>query len=342
MQLLARFIASILFALLPALPVAAQTWTGGGPDDNWSTGANWSGGVAPASSNTTQVTFPVGTPRFSPVVDLPWTVNRINFDANYTLSGQAITLAGAAPGIQTSLKATVNNPIILTGSTVFSVSVGLTLAGPISGTGPLILTSVGGISLGGANTYTGGTTIASGGLGLSGSMLGPVTVGLGASLRGSNGTVNGPVAVNAGGSAGGVLDTGNLTVAGTVGLAINGPAQGTQYDRINVAGSVTLANATLQLTGSYAPVSRDRFIIIPNDGTDAVAGTFAGLPEGAVIVFNGVPLTISYVGGSGNDVTLSSALLGSARPVPTLSQWALIMVAAMVLVIGMLRSRLPG
>jgi hypothetical protein len=47
------------------------------------------------------------------------------------------------------------------------------------------------------------------------------------------------------------------------------------------------------------------FTIIANDGADPVSGTFAGLPEGGAIVVNGVRLQISYVGGSGNDVTLT-------------------------------------
>lgn len=333
------FVARLIFALLVALPAAAQRWTGGGPDNNWSTGANWSGGVAPASSAATQVTFPGGS---SPsVVDMPWTVNRITFEANFTLSGQAITLAGAAPAIESVHSSIVHNPITLTGTTTAFSLFPLSLAGAINGTGPLVLNSVGGISLNGANTYTGGTSIVSGGVGLFGSMLGPVTVGDGASsLRGFNGTVSGPVVVNAGGTTEGVIDTGNLAVAGFVSLFINGPAQGAQYDRINVTGSVTLTNARLGLSGSYVPVAGDVFTIIPNDGADAVSGTFAGLPEGRVIVLNGVPLTISYVGGTGNDVTLSAAgLFGGVRAVPTLSQWALILMAALALVIGMHRLR---
>jgi hypothetical protein len=57
----------------------------------------------------------------------------------------------------------------------------------------------------------------------------------------------------------------------------------------------------------------DAFTIIDNDGSDAVTagfyganGAFAGLPEGATITFNGVPLRISYMGGTGNDVTLTA------------------------------------
>ena len=44
-----------------------------------------------------------------------------------------------------------------------------------------------------------------------------------------------------------------------------------------------------------------------------MTGTFAGLPEGATVVVAGVPLTISYVGGDGNDVAL---VLPIPPPIP--------------------------
>ena len=43
-----------------------------------------------------------------------------------------------------------------------------------------------------------------------------------------------------------------------------------------------------------------------NDGTDPVAGNFAGLPEGMDFIANGIGLSISYVGGDGNDVELTA------------------------------------
>ena len=50
----------------------------------------------------------------------------------------------------------------------------------------------------------------------------------------------------------------------------------------------------------------ESFILIDNNGTvDAVTGTFAGLAEGATIIFNNAALEISYMGGDGNDVVLT-------------------------------------
>src|SRR5262249_47014075 len=54
------------------------------------------------------------------------------------------------------------------------------------------------------------------------------------------------------------------------------------------------------------PANGTQFILINNDGVDPVSGTFAGLPEGGTVFVGGAPFTISYVGGDGNDVVLTS------------------------------------
>ena len=45
--------------------------------------------------------------------------------------------------------------------------------------------------------------------------------------------------------------------------------------------------------------------IIDNDGNDPVDGTFLNLPEGSLVSNSGRTFRVSYVGGSGNDVTLT-------------------------------------
>src|SRR5207253_1724260 len=79
------------------------------------------------------------------------------------------------------------------------------------------------------------------------------------------------------------------------------------YDQINVAGSVNLSGATLTGSVGFAPAAGTTFTIINNDGSDAVTGTFSGLAEGATVTFSGQTFTISYVGGTGNDVVLTRA-----------------------------------
>jgi Dockerin type I domain len=57
--------------------------------------------------------------------------------------------------------------------------------------------------------------------------------------------------------------------------------------------------------GGFTPSVGNQFVIIDNDGTDAVSGTFAGLSEGATVTANGLSFTISYLGGTGNDIVLT-------------------------------------
>jgi|GEM_PF-2357128 len=74
---------------------------------------------------------------------------------------------------------------------------------------------------------------------------------------------------------------------------------------VSVAGTVTLAGAITQGYATAIPIGNTKNLIL-NDGNDAVAGTFAGLPEGAVFGTPAGLLKISYHGGDGNDVVLTS------------------------------------
>jgi hypothetical protein len=89
---------------------------------------------------------------------------------------------------------------------------------------------------------------------------------------------------------------------------ISGLAPGTGYDQVRAGVSVTLNNATLELAPlqSYVPPVGTVLTIIDNFGTYPVSGTFRGLAEGATITLNSAfTFRISYVGGDGNDVTLT-------------------------------------
>src|SRR5262249_621435 len=100
--------------------------------------------------------------------------------------------------------------------------------------------------------------------------------------------------------------TGNLTVA------LNGPNAGSDYSQLNVTGAVSLASANLKVVQGAAGAVNSHYTILNNYLADAVSGTFAGLAEGATVVANsGAQFTISYHGGSGNDVVLTQTTLPS-------------------------------
>jgi autotransporter-associated beta strand protein len=181
----------------------------------------------------------------------------------------------------------------------------LSYRGKTSGTGALIKKGEGTQWLGSQQAFTGVMTILAGTLGLDGTTQGAVAL--------QNGTLSGHGTVKALTATGGRVDPGlafpswmktdALTLAAGATLAIEINAS-TGYDELLVQGPVTLGNATLELTVSpdLAEIISPR--IINNLSSMPVAGTFAGLPEGALITSNGKSYVITYTGGDGNDVVL--------------------------------------
>ena len=47
------------------------------------------------------------------------------------------------------------------------------------------------------------------------------------------------------------------------------------------------------------------FSVISNNGSTPISGTFANLPDGAILSVGGNNLQASYSGGDGNDLTLT-------------------------------------
>ena len=146
-----------------------------------------------------------------------------------------------------------------------------------------------------------------------GTYAGNVNVNKALDIKG-NFTVNGIFNVSATGASvspglsPGIINTGNLTLGAgtTTNMEINGLTVGTQYDQLNVTGTVSInPTASLNPTLGFIPTAGNSFTIINNDGADAVSGTFYGLPEGTVFYVLTTAFKISYVGGTGNDVVLS-------------------------------------
>ena len=144
-----------------------------------------------------------------------------------------------------------------------------------------------------ANTYTGGTTV-NGGTLAGGGTLGALVVNSGASLAPSSTTTH-------------IFRTGSVafSAGSTFAVTLKGTTPGTGYDQLSVTGTVNLAGAALDVNLGFTPALGSTFMIIQNDGTDPVVGTFAGLAQGATIVQSGMTFQISYDGGTGNDVVLT-------------------------------------
>jgi hypothetical protein len=136
------------------------------------------------------------------------------------------------------------------------------------------------------------------------------------------------ITVTGGELAVGVANNGPLTVSGgrlvlntpltsSTSLSVTGGevdvrqwTQALVLGRIAVSGPVSLGGAlSAALPAETFPVGAV-FTIIDKTSPGAVTGTFDGLPEGATFASGGNQLRISYVGGDGNDVTMTLVSIG--------------------------------
>ena len=92
---------------------------------------------------------------------------------------------------------------------------------------------------------------------------------------------------------------------GSFNVLLNGDTTaGTDYSQLAVTGNVTL-NGNLNVTLGYTPGANDSYVILDNQGSNPINGTFNGLPQGGLLVIGSDVFQISYTGGDGNDVVLT-------------------------------------
>ncbi|RLS73839.1 MAG: hypothetical protein DWI00_10050, partial [Planctomycetota bacterium] len=141
---------------------------------------------------------------------------------------------------------------------------------------------------------------------------------LGGWLNISGALTIGPNGVLSPGNSPGITTSGNLTLTGGSTLLIEvdddnaggypGAVAGLDYDQTQVTGTVTInsgATLNLQDLGSTQSLTGDVYVIVQNDGVDAIVGTFSGLANGAVVTAGGGgAYSIYYNGGTGKDIVL--------------------------------------
>ena len=74
-------------------------------------------------------------------------------------------------------------------------------------------------------------------------------------------------------------------------IELEGNTVDSQYTQLNVSGAVNLSGFNLALAGSYVPVSGDVFTIV---SASSVVGTFNGLSDGSLLLFNCQELIVHY------------------------------------------------
>ncbi|HRO48886.1 MAG TPA: autotransporter domain-containing protein [Hyphomicrobium sp.] len=177
----------------------------------------------------------------------------------------------------------------------------------VSGDGSIIKDGANLVVLSGNNTFSGSMTILAGTLVISGTLSGTTYFEDGAVLKGTGTMSN--VTIRSGGihAPGNSIGTQTILGAYVLGpgaiLEIETNAAG-QSDKVVVLGTVDLTGSILRVladNGSYA--ARTSYVIIDNDGNDAIAGAFADITSNLAFL---TP-TVTYTGGDGNDVVLTLA-----------------------------------
>ena len=225
---------------------------------------------------------------------------------------------------------TVSGAVNVSNNTLAVNGTGNTLiSSVVSGVGgSLVKAGNGTLTLTGASTYTDGTAVSGGTLLVnstsgSGTGTGPVVVSGSGTTLGGTGIISGSVTLFAGaniapgngGNNTGTLQMGTLTLLPTANFRvdINGTAAGT-FDQVQVnAGGVLILNSNLVVTVGTTLSLGQTFTILNKVPVGAIAGTFA--QGGTVVGSDGTVFSISYVGGTGNDIVLT--VVQAAVPEPS-------------------------
>ncbi len=346
MQRLILILMLILSGWLTDAYSATKTWAGASIDDNWQTATNWRENVVPVAGDDLVFpeadSQSSSNNDFSPFT----VFRSITFEGGaYNITGNpfgltnGLTVSGGAQSINTAITLNAAQtfsvvqdsaimiaaisfgefPLILNGAGNFTI-------GLISGTGSLTKNDLGVSLIASANNYEGAININGGTLIIDanipdsqvtvnaasittnfnpGVLRGTGTIGETNILSGAvnPGTLTSPTGIL------NINDSLNFTPNGNYICKIGGTTPGaTGHDQLNVVGTVSLngARLLLQLFGSFRPAIGDSFIILRNDGTDPVNGTFQDRPENSVIAISlNLAFRITYRGGDGNDVVIT-------------------------------------
>jgi autotransporter-associated beta strand protein len=235
-------------------------------------------------------------------------LNPLTVSEPIVLAGNMISGGGGIKNLNGFLSLTAPDATISVSDTA-----PLTINGLVSGSGGFNKTGIGNLTFNANNTYAGITTVSGGSLNVNGSQpTDPIMLNFGG--LGGTGTV-GTISVSGGGTLNpgnpiGILNSSNITLnpSTTLNIDLFGTNMGSGYDQLKVKGSVTLSNAQLNLSLGFTPALGTSFKILDNDGTDAVNGIFNNRPEGSLHTNGATIFRISYQGGDGNDVTLTTTL----------------------------------
>jgi autotransporter-associated beta strand protein len=192
------------------------------------------------------------------------------------------------------------------------------------GPGPFTKIGTGVLTLSGSNTYSKSTVVSAGTLlvaNSTGSATGTGAVMVNSGTLGGGGIIAGSVTIGTGSGTGAFLVPAaggkkQLTLTIQSALTFNSDVTYTytfkakknkaRTDKV-IANGVTINGATITLVGQTQGSLKQglTLTVISNTSANPISGTFANLPDGAIVNVNGNNLQASYSGGDGNDLTLS-------------------------------------
>jgi autotransporter-associated beta strand protein len=198
-------------------------------------------------------------------------------------------------------------------------------SGVISGSGGVTKSGSGTLTLSGANAYAGNTTI-NGGVVVAnnkrGSATGTGSVQVQTGVLGGKGFITGPVTIGSGTGSGAFLapsvalkQPATLTLKSTLtfkadstySYTLRAKKRKSQSDQVIAKGVTIESGAQFNFVGTAQGKLRQgtSFSVISNTASTPISGTFANLPDGAILSVSGNNLQASYSGGDGNDLTLT-------------------------------------
>lgn len=188
--------------------------------------------------------------------------------------------------------------ITVNGSTLDNYS------GVISGSGNFIRNGKGSTTFLAANSYTGKTFVLGGSLILNANQSSDFVVD-GGTLSGS--AAIGKLDAKSGSVSTSILQSGDVNLSGpsTLNINIRNTTPGSGFDQLTTIGTVTLGDATLNISGSFTLSPGSELILVNNDGADPVSGTFKGISNNQTITIQGTNYLLKYDGGDGNDISLT-------------------------------------
>lgn len=349
-----RILPSLLLCVFLSLPAMAGTltWTGAA-GSSWSASANWAEGLTPQDGDS--LVFPasaIGVTN-NDVTGLDLAKISVGFASStkYTFTGNAITVQGGiGPPIASlgnSLLASWSIPLTIKGKQML---MGLRITSEIHLNGDTL--SLEGVAVDGTIIGTGAVS--------------PVNTVVNGSIDPRIGIRHDIGMLDVNGSVGNVSGFGSTAGTGSIQYLMTGPLYpgraelrpdrhyiftdphtigtlstaalelkressfdiaGDSHDQVVTTGTVTLEYEPLIITSSSRDTLPQReLVLIANDGTDAVIGTFRSKPEGSLVLAanatSGAVFRISYKGGDGNDVTLTPAPETKVWTGSVNSQWS--------------------